>query len=335
VIPKFRSTADLLNEFAPYIEPVVSGDVLIGVNWKFVAAADPAGIATAPVSGGVGTIRVDHSGSESPFRWTSGGAYFEAESEPSSTATFDTSFPIASVTRIRLNFYLQESSQVSPYAWDFYPVSADSVPEPSPDPDPTPEPNPDPGPGPTPTPDPEPTDPTAPPTVPDTTTTAVVPATENPGRHFSLSIVAAGGVPIPNNVQFHFWFIVEISSSAGIRAADTSAYVGPFVARSVTSASGATTLDIDADNLKKPDGSKGSVPAGSYRVKFADSETGQKYVGTTPVAITIEETATVPDRPVNPNPSPSSQGGGGCNAGYGTIGLLLLTGVALRRRRIR
>jgi hypothetical protein len=158
--------------------------------------------------------------------------------------------------------------------------------------------------------------------VSDNTVTITIPNPLNPGQQLTLTITAAGGVTIPNNVQFYFWFVGGSFSSSGtsVRANNTSEYVGPFLANSITNASGVTTLDIDVNNLIKPDGTKGSVPAGSYKVKFADSETGEKYIGTTPEAISIAGTAT----------GTGGGGGGGCNTGYGLIGLLFM-GFAIRK----
>jgi hypothetical protein len=199
--------------------------------------------------------------------------------------------------------------------------------------------------------EPEPNEPgdTEPPTVPDNTVTITIPSTTNPGQQWTISITAAGGVSIPENIQFYFWFIVWNSSSSSIKTASTATYVGPFVTKSVKDTSGATALDIDVNNLIKPDGTKGSVPSGSYKIQFADSETGEKYVGTTSEAIIVEGTTQNPTPaepdPVEPNPmeppSPTdpdpvvpinpetpSQGrgsGGGCNTGYGLIGLLFMS----------
>jgi hypothetical protein len=96
------------------------------------------------------------------------------------------------------------------------------------------------------------------------------------------------------------------------------------VATSVTNDAGDATLDIDVNNLVKPDGTKGTVPEGSYMIKFADSETGTTYVGTTQEPITVQA---APE-----TPSSDSDGGGGCNTGYGVVGLLLMR-MALRKYR--
>jgi hypothetical protein len=132
----------------------------------------------------------------------------------------------------------------------------------------------------------------------------------NPKQRLILTITGNGGVTIPNNVQFHFWFVAGSSSSSGtsVRANSTSEYIGPFVAKSVTDASGVTTLDIDVNKLVKPDGSKGSVPTGSYKIQFVDSGTEETYIGITSELITIEGTdettpVTPPVDPVTP-PSP-------------------------------
>jgi hypothetical protein len=168
-----------------------------------------------------------------------------------------------------------------------------------------------------------------PPTAPENTITITIPSITNPGQQWTITITATGGVPIPSNVQFHFWFIVwNTNEGNSIKAANTPTYVGPFVAKSVVNDSGVTTLDIDVNNLIKPDGTKGSVPDGSYKIQFADSETGEKYVGTTPEPIVVEGAASSTLPPVEPDETSSR--GGGCNTGYGLISLLL-TGFALRK----
>jgi hypothetical protein len=130
--------------------------------------------------------------------------------------------------------------------------------------------------------------------------------------------------------------VVNNSSSGSYSAKDVSEYIGPFVVNSITDSSGRSTLDIDVNNLVKPDGTKGSVPAGSYKIQFADSETGSTYVGTTQEPVTVKapsENPATPNDPATPDdPAPEnpSSGGSGCSAGYGFIGLLLM-GFALRK----
>jgi hypothetical protein len=169
----------------------------------------------------------------------------------------------------------------------------------------------------------EPLDPTTlPPAAPDNTVTITIPSPTNPGQQWTISITSEGGVPIPANVQFYYWFIpVNNSRTGGISVSDVPKDVGPFVEKSTINDTGATTLNVDVNNLIKPDGTKGSVPGGSYKIQFADSETRNTYVGTTET-ITVKGTSET---------SPSNNSGG-CNTGYGIIGLLLM-GIALRKYR--
>jgi hypothetical protein len=160
-----------------------------------------------------------------------------------------------------------------------------------------------------------------PPTIPDTVVITITPV--NSGREIVITIKTKDGKPVPANVEFYVWFMIRVTSSSNSYSAkDTPQYHGPFVVKSATDASGNSTLDIDVNNLVKPDGTKGSIPKGTYTIKFADSKTGETYVGT------IEDVKLEATQTDDPDPDPDSDGG--CNAGYGVIGLLL-TGFALRK----
>jgi hypothetical protein len=371
IIPNFRPTNDQ-RPFVPYIEyQLNSAGKITGLKWKFVSIDANGTIintnASSPFNGRLQRIQIyDKSGNYADdvyASWETGNSLGIGTSPSGTVRLTDLNrSPIAEseISHIRFRFYdSTDPDNESLYVWTFFPPQSSvptypSDPIPEPDPTPTPTPTTPDNPSPEPTPEPEePTPPTAPPTVPDNTITIVIPSpgnTGSAGQQWTIGITPAGGVPIPNNVQFYFWFIVwNTSGSNSIKASNTTTYVGPFVAKSVTDASGVTTLDIDVNNLIKPDGTKGSVPAGSYKIQFADSETGEKYVGTTPEAITTEGTAETPVSPVEPDPvepdpvepnpvvpvnpetpSRSSGSGGGCNTGYGIIGLLLV-GIALRK----
>jgi hypothetical protein len=157
-----------------------------------------------------------------------------------------------------------------------------------------------------------------PPTVQDNVITIIVPNPSNPENQWVITI-SAQGVTIANNTQFYLWFIAVTN---GRGAAD---YTGPFVATSTTDASGVTKLNIDADNLLKPDGTKGYLPTGSYKIKYADSQTGTTYVGTTSDAINILIAGDI-DNESDENTAGAS--GGGCNGGMGLM-TVLFAGLSL------
>jgi hypothetical protein len=132
-------------------------------------------------------------------------------------------------------------------------------------------------------------------------------------------VVTSDGTPIPAEVWFKIWLLVQPgNTSAGYSSLANEEYYGPFLVKSVQGESGAK-LDIDVDNLIKPDGTKGSIPAGSYKVKFVDDSPTPVYVGTTD---TIELPAT--GAGAGPGPAPGDEGssGGGCDAGLGAMGFV-------------
>jgi hypothetical protein len=144
---------------------------------------------------------------------------------------------------------------------------------------------------------------------------------DSSGRVVSLTVLTSDGTPIPAEVWFKIWLLVPSGS------ATAEEYYGPFLGKSSEGESG-TKLDIDVDNLVKPDGTKGSIPAGSYKIKFADDSPTPAYIGTTD---TIELPATRTS--TEPEPAPggedsfdegSSSGGGGCDAGLGTAGFAVV-----------
>jgi hypothetical protein len=165
--------------------------------------------------------------------------------------------------------------------------------------------------------------PTQPPTVPDTTVTTLTPDTANPDKHWSLTVTANNGLSIPNNLRFYFWFVVATRTDS--RGADAPGSYGPFVTESVADSSGAK-LDIDVEKLKKPDGTAGSVPSGSYKIQFADADTGTTYVGTSKEVIAVKGTGE--------SSSTVNRGSGGCDAGMGgVLALLIGTSLAVWRKK--
>jgi hypothetical protein len=154
-------------------------------------------------------------------------------------------------------------------------------------PDPAPSPDPDPAPNPNPNPDP---DPNTPPSAESDNT--IVEIEFNPdGDVVAISVKTENGTPIPSGVLFKVWMWLQnnqsLSNGQSVSAKAEPAYIGPFVVESKEGA-----LKIDVNNLKKPDGTKASIKAGSYVVRFADDE--RKYVGTTePLA--FEGTGTAAD----------------------------------------
>jgi hypothetical protein len=134
-------------------------------------------------------------------------------------------------------------------------------------------------------------------------------------------------------VWFKIWLLVQpenaaasVSGYSSILASASEEFYGPFLVKSVQS-EGGTKLDIDVDNLIKPDGTKGSIPAGPYKIRFADDSPTPTYVGTTD---TVELPATKDSSKPDPTPGddtpggdePSDEGsGGGCDAGFGATGL--------------
>jgi hypothetical protein len=153
-----------------------------------------------------------------------------------------------------------------------------------------------------------------PPTVDDNTTAII-----KDGEIVSISVNTNNASPIPAGIWFKIWLFSQDKSS--VRAA--SDYIGPFIVESKAGA-----LDIDVDDLKNPDGSKASIAAGSYIVKFADGD--EKYVGTT-APITLKATG---ESTNNSNDNNSGGGGGGCDVGMGGIALLLagVLAVSLKKK---
>jgi hypothetical protein len=176
--------------------------------------------------------------------------------------------------------------------------------QPSPDPDPQPSPGTDPQPSPG-------TDtPNVPPSVIDNTTVEIVNSNSN---IVAISVITKDGAPIPPGTLFYVWLLLQQSSQNLSARAEPEDYNGPFIVESKEG-----TLEIDVNDLKKPDGTKASIAAGLYIVKFIDK--GGKYIGTTkPFA--LEDT------------NVKESGGGGCDTGYGLFGLLLAGFVMLKCRK--
>ncbi|MDR2180013.1 MAG: hypothetical protein LBP21_06870 [Synergistaceae bacterium] len=143
------------------------------------------------------------------------------------------------------------------------------------------------------------------------------------GKVVSVSVTTKDGIPIPANVLFKVWLFFQNSRNQNVNAKAASDHIGPFMVESMKG-----TLNINVDNLKNPDGTKASIPAGSYVVKFADAD--EKYVGTTE-SITLKATG-ADTSPGNNDDSKGSSGG--CNVGYGLV-VLLLAGLVTNKRRKR
>jgi hypothetical protein len=142
------------------------------------------------------------------------------------------------------------------------------------------------------------------------------------GKIVSISVETNTG-PIPADVTFKIWLLPKNTQSQNLSAKAASDYIGPFVVESKEG-----TLDIDVDNLKYLDGTKGSIDAGTYTVKFADAETEKQYVGT------IRDVDLKATEQTNDNDDTNSGGGsGGCNAGVGMFALLLAGLAVLKNRK--
>jgi hypothetical protein len=142
--------------------------------------------------------------------------------------------------------------------------------------------------------------------------------------HLSITITTKNGTPVPPSIIFYVWFWpATTTGNSSLQAKADNSYYGPFVVNSVANADGGTDLDIDVNNLLTPEETKGSIPAGSYKIQFADKDTGSEYVGTIE-AIALQGTS---------DSETQSSGGGGCNAGYGLFGLLL-AGMVMRKYHI-
>jgi hypothetical protein len=140
------------------------------------------------------------------------------------------------------------------------------------------------------------------------------------GKTVGISVKTESGAPIPANVLFNVWLLDQTNQTQNVNAKAMSC--GPFIVKSI-----AGSFDIDVDNLKNIDGTKGSISAGEYVVKFADAD--EKYVGTTE-PITLKATGSTP-----PDNNEKKGGGGGCNAGYGLLGLLFTSFVVRRVRPVK
>jgi hypothetical protein len=148
------------------------------------------------------------------------------------------------------------------------------------------------------------------------------------GKIIGLSVTTANGQPIPANVWCYVWLMFNPANSGGASVNDASGgYYGPFVVKSA-----AGRLDIDVNNLTKPDGTKGSIPAGSYTIKFADKDSvdagiDPQYVGTSETSVSLKATGD------DSSSSGSSSGGGGCDAGASGVIALLAAAMILRKKR--
>ena len=145
----------------------------------------------------------------------------------------------------------------------------------------------------------------------------------NDGRTVVLLILDANGTPL---ARVRLWFWLELLKLGG--AAETAAEIvqtfGPFEA--TTDADG--HLNIDVDNLIYAAGSnkgqRANIPAGEYRIRYADAETQKKHAGVTD-AITLSATSDAKEEN-------NGSRGGGCSAGLGGLVLATLAAVALKRR---
>jgi hypothetical protein len=166
-----------------------------------------------------------------------------------------------------------------------------------------------------------PSDPDRPPTLPPTTKVTI--EFDSNGQIVSLMVTTSDGSPVPEDVWFRIWLLIQPGNrsvadgdDSSILADDEDEYYGPFLVKSVKDENGNTKLDIDVDNLITPSGEKGVIPAGSYVVQFADDSLA--YVGTTE-AIELPATKTSVAPPdTTPDTTPDggdSGGGGGCDAG--------------------
>ncbi|MDR3231137.1 MAG: SYNERG-CTERM sorting domain-containing protein, partial [Synergistaceae bacterium] len=156
-----------------------------------------------------------------------------------------------------------------------------------------------------------------PPEIPDTTETVTTPVAGSTGGEWRLTLTPPSGATIPNHTPFYVWFMVVNSSvnraaNSILRPYSDDDFFGPFVTESVVDAAGNTVLEVDVDNLKNPDGTQGILPAGSYKIRYADSATRETFVGTTSGTLTTQGTT---------QNSPDS-GSGGCNAGFGSTLML-------------
>jgi Synergist-CTERM protein sorting domain-containing protein len=159
---------------------------------------------------------------------------------------------------------------------------------------------------------------------------------DSDGKIIGVSITT-NGQPIPSNVLFYVWLILDPAKSGGASVNDVSAggYYGPFVVQSA-----AGSFNIDVNNLKKPDGTKAFIPTGSYIVKFADKSsvdagTDPKYVGTSETSVSLKATgddSSSSDGGSN-RTSGSGGGGGGCDAGFAGIFALLAATMIIRKKR--
>jgi hypothetical protein len=192
------------------------------------------------------------------------------------------------------------------------------------------------------------TSPDVPPTVPDAppeieVTTTVTLELNSTGQIVSLAVTTLEGEPIPAEVWFKIWLLlqpgnggstlsaVSVAGYSSILADDESAeYYGPFLVKSIQGENGATTLDIDVNNLIKPDGTKGFIPAGSYKIQFVEDVSDPTYAGMTEV---IE----LPATQIDDDPEVEESAGGGCDAGFGATGfvgvIMVLAVAAVKNKR--
>jgi hypothetical protein len=125
--------------------------------------------------------------------------------------------------------------------------------------------------------------------------------------------VTANGWPISDYITFLVWLDRQDPPTSA------NAY-GPFVVESKESA-----LNINVNKLKYPDGTKESIEAGLYLLRF-ESKDGY-YAGEMPKSIHLPGTDAA-----QPGTDAAQESGGGCNAGHGLFGLLL-AGLVTRKYR--
>ncbi|MDR1378283.1 MAG: hypothetical protein LBJ36_04455 [Synergistaceae bacterium] len=186
----------------------------------------------------------------------------------------------------------------------------------------------------------EPVDTDVPPEGPDTTVVTVkktVQDSDSQGDVWSLTIKKQNGESIESGVKFYVWFIAFKFESDSIHSAAETRY-GPFVTTSAANANGDVTLTVDVDALETPEGTKASISAGTYQIKYADEDT-RGIIGTTGLITTRGTSAPISGggETNGGGTRGSNSSGGGCDAsGFGSFALLAAAGsVFLRGKRIR
>jgi hypothetical protein len=155
-----------------------------------------------------------------------------------------------------------------------------------------------------------------------TNTTTVTIDFDSSGQIVSLTVVTSDGSPIPDAVWFRIWLFVkpEITTDAvdTIWAAKEQYGYGPFLVQSIKDENGDLKLDIDVDDLRYEDGTRGSIPGGSYTIKFVENTDTPTLVGEVDdVELPATKTRVDPD-----DDSLARDSGGGCDAGFGALGFV-------------